>query len=176
MIQFTRRQKSLIIAVIVKHVRARQVCTHTFVRCEIRAPSSVSQNHLLCYVYVQACHVLCILSTRADLKFKIIHAIPQLSKFLIDLVCGTHVNWAIPYKLCPPQQRNPQVIRGGRNRSFQYGNMRCCRWQSATVNIVRIAVLFENKVHLKLFKEGFPAKIILRIGFKQILNFFYLQF
>ena len=59
---------------------------------------------------------------------------------------------------------------GGRNSSFQYGNMRCCRWQnpgSATVNSERIAELFENKVHLKLFQErhlkGFPVKIILRI-------------
>ena len=28
---------------------------------------------------------------------------------------------------------------------------------SATVNSVRIAILFENKVHLKLFKEGCKA-------------------
>ena len=71
------------------------------------------------------------------------------------------------------------LFRGGRNRSIQYGNMGCCRWQSPTVYI--IAVLFENKVHLKLFKrrarlhpDGFPVKIILRFWFKQILIFFYL--
>ena len=45
---------------------------------------------------------------------------------------------------------------GGRNSSFQYGKM----WQnpgSVTVNSVRIAVLFGNKVHLKLLKEGCKA-------------------
>ena len=43
--------------------------------------------------------------------------------------------------------------QGGRNSSFQYGNTGCCRRQtagSATVNSQRIAVLFENKVHLKI--------------------------
>ena len=51
-------------------------------------------------------------------------------------------------------------LPGGRNNSFQYGNMGCYRWQnpgSATVSSVRIAILFENKVHLKLFKEGRKA-------------------
>ena len=46
--------------------------------------------------------------------------------------------------------------QGGRNSSFQYGNS---LWQhpgSATVNSIRIAVLFQNKVHLKLF-EGCKA-------------------
>ena len=49
---------------------------------------------------------------------------------------------------------------GSQNSSFQFGNS---RWQhpgSATVNsvlCVGIAVLFENKVHLKLFKEACKA-------------------
>ena len=52
--------------------------------------------------------------------------------------------------------------RGGQNSSFQYGNTGCCRWQnlgSATVNSVGIAVLFENKAHLKLFQDLAPQRI-----------------
>ena len=47
------------------------------------------------------------------------------------------------------ERANIAIDRGGGwNSSLQYGNMGCCRRQnpgSATVNIVRIAVLLENK-------------------------------
>ena len=43
---------------------------------------------------------------------------------------------------------------GGQNCLFQYGNTQGKHPGSATVNSLRIAVLFENKVHLTVFKEG----------------------
>ena len=43
---------------------------------------------------------------------------------------------------------------GGHNCLFQSGNSRWQHSGNATINNVRIAVLFENKVHLKLFKTG----------------------
>ena len=46
---------------------------------------------------------------------------------------------------------------GGRNSSFQFGNIWWQHARSATVKSIHIAILFENKVHLGLFKEGCKA-------------------